>query len=132
MLFKDLKASKTHMAVVIDEYGGTAGIVTMEDLVEEIVGNIFDEYDEEDKDVDKIDDNTYIIKGSASLDTVSEITGSDLPVDEYETLSGFIIGQLGRIPLTEEKPEVEFNGLIFKVKEMEDKKVSKAKVCRAF
>lgn len=131
MLFKDLKDSKTHMAVVIDEYGGTAGIVTMEDLVEEIVGNIFDEYDEEDKDVDKIDENTYIIKGSASLDTVSEIMGSDLPVDEYETLSGFIIGQLGRIPQMEEKPEIEFNGLVFKVKEMEDKKVSKAKVCKA-
>ncbi len=131
MLFKDLKDSKTHMAVVIDEYGGTAGIVTMDDLVEEIVGNIFDEYDEEDKEVDKIDDNTYLIKGSASLDTVGEILGSDLPVDEYETLSGFIIGQLGRIPQMEEKPEIEFNGLIFKIKEMEDKKVSKVKVCRA-
>lgn len=131
MLFKDLKDSKTHMAVVIDEYGGTAGIVTMEDLVEEIVGNIFDEYDEEDKDVDKIDDNTYMIKGSASLNTVSGILGVDLPVDEYETLSGFIIGQLGRIPSMDEKLEIEFNGLVFKVKEMEDKKVSKVKVCRA-
>lgn len=134
MLFKDLKDSKTHMAVVIDEYGGTAGIVTMEDLVEEIVGNIFDEYDEEDeedKEVDKIDDNTFIIKGSVSLDTVCEILGADLPVEEYETLSGFIIGQLGKIPQTDEKPEIEFNGLVFKVKEMEDKKVLKAKVCRA-
>lgn len=134
MLFKDLKDSKTHMAVVIDEYGGTAGIVTMEDLVEEIVGNIFDEYDEEDekdKEVDKIDDNTFIMKGAVSLDTVGEILGSVLPVDEYETLSGFIIGQLGRIPRMDEKPEIEFNGLVFKVKEMEDKKISRVKVCRA-
>lgn len=131
MLFKDLQNSKTHMAVVIDEYGGTAGIVTMEDLVEEIVGNIFDEYDEEDKDIEKLDDNTFVMKGYTSLDTVQETLGADLPIDDYDTLSGFIIGQLGRIPQKDDKPEIEFNGLVFKVKEMEGKKVSKVKVCRA-
>ena len=131
MLFKDLQNSKTHMAVVIDEYGGTAGIVTVEDLVEEIVGNIFDEYDEEEKDIEKLDDNTFVMKGYTSLDTVQEILGTDLPIDDYDTLSGFIIGQLGRIPQMDDKPEIEFNGLIFKVKEMEGKKVSKVKVCKA-
>ena len=131
MLFKDLQNSKTHMAVVIDEYGGTAGIVTIEDLVEEIVGNIFDEYDEEDKYIEKIDDNTFVIKGYASLDIVQETLGTDLPIDDYDTLSGFIIGQLGRIPQKEDKPEIEFNGLVFKVQEVDEKKVSKVKVCRA-
>lgn len=131
LLFKDLQSNKTHMAVVIDEYGGTAGIVTVEDLIEEIVGNIFDEYDEEEKDIEKMDDNTFIIKGNTSLDVVQDILGTDLPTDDYDTLSGFIIGQLGRIPQKDDKPEIEFNGLIFKVKETEGKKVSKVKICRA-
>lgn len=131
MLFGDLKNSKTHLAVVIDEYGGTAGIVTMEDLIEEIVGNIADEYDEEEREIEKLDDNTFFVKGSASLDTVCEVLGAELPTDEYETLSGFIIGQMGRIPQMDEKPEIEFGGFVFKVKEMEEKRVSKVKVCRA-
>lgn len=131
MLFKDLKQSKTHLAVVIDEYGGTAGIVTMEDLIEEIVGNISDEYDEEEREVDKIDEGTFVIKGYVSLDTVAELLETELPVEEYETLSGFLIGQLGRIPQADEKPEIEFNGLVFKVKEMEGKKIARVKVCRA-
>lgn len=130
LLFKELQQRKTHLAVVIDEYGGTDGVVTMEDLVEEIVGNIFDEYDEVVKDIDKIDDNTFLITGTAGLDAVAAYFDVELPTGEYDTLSGFIIGQLGRIPLSEERPAVEFAGLLFKVEEVEEKRIARVKVCR--
>ncbi len=130
-LFKELQLNKTHMAIIIDEYGGTAGIVTLEDLIEEIVGNIFDEDDDEEKELEKIDDNTFIIKGSISLDEAQDILGSTLPVDDYETLSGFIIGQIGRIPEKGDESTIEFNELVFKVEEVDEKKVARVKVCRA-
>jgi len=131
-LFKELQKNKTHMAIIIDEYGGTAGIVTIEDLVEEIVGNIFDEYDEEERDFEKLDETTYVVNGAISLDVVKAYFNTELPVDEYETLSGFVIGQLGRIPEAEEKPEIEFNKLVFKVEEVDGKRITKVKVCRAY
>ncbi|NLZ39205.1 MAG: HlyC/CorC family transporter [Firmicutes bacterium] len=130
-LFKDLQASKTHMAVAIDEYGGTAGIVTIEDLVEEIVGNIFDEYDEEEKEFEKLDENTFIINGATNLERVKEFLKVDLPIEDYETLSGFLIGQLGRIPAEDENPIIEFDGLVFKVEEIVEKRISKVKACKA-
>lgn len=130
-LFKEMQKNKVHMAVVIDEYGGTEGIVTIEDLMEEIVGNIFDEYDEEEKDFEKIDENTYVFNGTINLDEVQDFFNIKLPVDDYDTLSGFIIGQLGRIPGEDDKPEIEFNGLVFKVEEVDEKRVAKVKICRA-
>lgn len=129
-LFRELQSTKTHMAVAIDEYGGTAGIVTIEDLLEEIVGNIFDEYDVEEKEFEKIDDNTFIINGVASLDRVTEFLKVDLPIDDYDTLSGFLIGQLGRIPEAGETPVVEYDEIIFKVEEIEEKRIAKVKACR--
>lgn len=130
-LFKELQRNKTHLAIVIDEYGGTAGIVTLEDLIEEIVGNIFDEDDDEEKYMEKIDENTFIIKGSISLDLVQDALGVNLPIDDYETLSGFIIGQTGKIPEEGDKSTIEFNELVFKIEEVKEKKVLKVKVCRA-
>jgi len=129
-LFRELQSTKTHMAVVIDEYGGTAGIVTIEDLLEEIVGNIFDEYDEEEKEFEKLDENTFIISGVTSLDRVTEVLDVDLPVDDYDTLSGFIIGQLGRIPEEGETPEVEFEEIVFKVEKVEEKRIARVKACK--
>ena len=130
-LFKELQHNKTHLAIIIDEYGGTAGIVTLEDLIEEIVGNIFDEDDEIEKDIDKIDENTFIINGTTSLDVVKDYLEVELPVEDYETLSGFIVGQLGRIPGKDDHPTIEFNGLVFKIEEVDEKRVAKVKVCRA-
>ena len=130
-LLKEIQRNKTHIAIVIDEYGGTAGIVTLEDLIEEIVGNIFDEYDEEEEaEIKKLDENTFMINGAVSLDSVQEYLDIDLPIEEYETLSGFVIGQLGRIPGKEDKPAVEFNGLVFKVEEVNEKRIAKVKACR--
>jgi putative hemolysin len=129
-LLKELKKKKNHMAIVIDEYGGTAGIVTMEDLLEEIVGSILDEHDEDIREIDKVDENTFIIEGTTDLDQVREILNADLPSDEYDTIGGFIISQLGRIPGEDERPEIEFNGFVFKVEEVVEKRITRIKVCR--
>ncbi|PKM94520.1 MAG: HlyC/CorC family transporter [Firmicutes bacterium HGW-Firmicutes-1] len=129
-LFKELQRNKTHLAIIVDEYGGTAGIVTLEDLLEEIVGNIFDEDDDEEKEIEKLDDNTFFINGTTSLDLVEDYLEIPLPIEEYETISGFLIGQLGRIPCKDDNPIVEYNGLIFKVEEVDEKRISKVKVCK--
>jgi len=130
-LFSEMKKTKTHMVIIIDEYGGTAGIVTSEDLLEEIVGNIQDEYDEEEPDFTKIDDNTFIIDGLAQLDLVCEYLDVDLPVEDYETLNGFLLGLLGRIPEEGEKPVVEYENLTFKIEDVCDKRVTKVKVYKS-
>lgn len=129
-LFKEIQKNKNHIAIVIDEYGGTAGIVTLEDLLEEIVGNIFDEDDEEEKDIEKLDENTFVINGALSLDLVQVYLETDLPIDIYDTLSGFLIGQLGRIPSDDESPIVEFNSVVFKVEQVTEKRITKVKVCK--
>jgi len=130
-LFREFQKEKTHMAIVIDEYGGTAGIITMEDLLEEIVGNIFDEYDQDQRDYIKEDDNTFHFNGKITLDEVEKIIGINLPVEEYDTLSGFIIGQLGRIPAPGEKPVIELDNMIIKVEESGNKRILKVKVSRS-
>nr|WP_274363831.1 MULTISPECIES: hemolysin family protein [unclassified Paenibacillus] len=127
-VFRDLQLNKVHMAVVIDEYGGTAGIVTAEDLLEEIVGNIFDEHDEEIKDIVEVSENTYLINGITDLEDVEEVLRIGLPVDDYETVSGFVIGQLGRLPAPGEKLSVEFKGAVFQVIEADEKFIKKIKV----
>jgi putative hemolysin len=129
-LFKELQHSKIHLTIIIDEYGGTAGIVSLEDLIEEIVGNIFDEDDIVEIDIEKLNENTFIINGSTSLDVVKDYFKVKLPIEDYETLSGFIIGQLGRIPKKDEKSIVKFNGIVFKVEEIEEKKIAKVRVLK--
>lgn len=128
--FRELQKNKMYMAVVIDEYGGTAGIVTMEDLIEEIVGNVFDEYDaEEENEFEKIDETTQMVEGTVSLLDVAKKFDKALPYDDYDTLAGFIMGHLGIVPEEDEKPEFEFNGLLFKVEEVEEKRITKVKIC---
>ncbi|HEY8391267.1 MAG TPA: hemolysin family protein [Capillibacterium sp.] len=130
-LFKELQAKKTHMAVAIDEYGGTAGIITIEDLIEEIVGNILDEYDEEEKEFEKVEENTYLINGKTSLERVKDLLEVDFPTEDYDTLNGFLIGQLGRIPDEKETPVVEFNGIVFKVEKITERRISRVKAIKA-
>jgi putative hemolysin len=130
-LFEYMQKNMQHVAIVLDEYGGTLGIVTMEDLIEEVMGNIWDEYDEEEKDIVAIDENTYNVSGAAELSDVGQFFDVMLPTDDYITLGGFIISQLGRIPNEDEKPEIEFNGLVFKVKSVEDKRIDEVIVCKA-
>ncbi len=130
-LFNEMKLNKTHIAIIIDEYGGTAGLVTMEDLIEEIMGNILDEYDDEElPDINKIDENTYEINGTASLEAVSDVLDISLPTDQFDTLGGFLIGQIGHIPKDGEKPEIEFGGMLFKVNKSEGKRIGTVLVCK--
>ena len=126
--FKRLTAKKMQMAVVIDEYGGTAGIVTMEDIVETIVGNIQDEYDDEEEDIIKISDDTYTIAGTADPEEILPQFGIILPDDNnFDTMSGFIVELLGRIPEENENPSVKYENLLFTVLVTEDKCITKIK-----
>ncbi len=127
-LFKEMQRQKNHIAIVLDEYGGTAGIVTIEDLIEEIVGNIFDEYDEDEEDIKVIDENTYEIDGLTNIDDVEDEIHALLPVDDYDTISGFILGQLGRFPEKNEKVIVEFNKFTFEILETNENVITKLRV----
>lgn len=129
-LFKNLQKNKMQMAIVVDEYGGTAGIVTMEDLLEEIVGNIFDEYDEIENDYTKIDDNTFLINGSISINDLKKILKIDLPEGDYETLSGYLIKLLGRLPKDGENPIIETKQINYKIEKSEDKRIVLVKACK--
>ncbi len=129
-LFKEMQQNKVQMAIAIDEYGGTAGLITMEDIIEELVGNIFDEYDEEEIDVKKIDDNTYILSGTITSYELKKIFGIELPDGDYETLSGYLLDRLGRIPEEDEHPVIEDEKLTYKVEEIEDRRIKYVKICR--
>ena len=129
-LFKDLKKNKMQMAIVIDEYGGTAGVVTMEDLLEEIVGNIFDEYDEIEHDYTKIDDYTFLISGSVSINNLKKILDIDLEEGDYDTLSGYLLDLLGRIPNDNENPIIETEKVNYKIEKYEDKRIILVKACK--
>ena len=129
-IFKELQKNKMQIAIVVDEYGGTAGLITMEDILEEIVGDIYDEYDEIEKEYEKIDDKTYIISGSMPIYDVNKILKSNIPEGDYDTLSGYLQEELGRIPDEEENPIIETKELTFKIEEYEDKRILKVKVCK--
>lgn len=124
-LFKEMQEQKNHIAIVLDEYGGTAGIVTIEDLIEEIVGNIFDEYDEDEEEIKTINASTYEIDGLTNIDDVEDEINAGLPVDDYDTIGGFILGQLGRFPNADEKVVVKYNDFTFEVLETNDNVITK-------
>ena len=129
-LFRDLQRNKHQLAIVLDEYGGTAGLVTMEDIVEELVGNIFDEYDDEEKDFEQIDDNTFMINGTVSIHDLRKILDVNIPEGEYDTLSGYLIDILGRIPSDDEKPIIETKEVTYKIENYEDKRIVWVKACK--
>lgn len=129
-LFKEMQQNKVQMAIAIDEYGGTAGVITMEDMVEEIVGNIFDEYDDEEVDIKKIDENTYLLNGTITLYELNRLFDVEIPEGDYETLSGYLMDLLGRIPDEKEKIVIEDENLTYKIEEMEDRRIKTVKVCK--
>ncbi len=129
-LFDDLRKNKKQIAIVVDEYGGTAGMVTMEDILEEIVGEIYDEYDKESAKYKKIDENTYIIEGNVAIYDVEKILGIEISEGEYDTLAGFLIEKLGRIPKNNERPVIETEKAIYKIEKVKDKKIVEVKVCK--
>ncbi len=129
-LFEELRKNRKQIAVVVDEYGGTAGIVTMEDILEEIVGEIYDEYDLVEKNYEQIDENTYMISGGMSISDVEKLLDIDIPDGDYDTISGYLIEELGRIPNEKEKPVIETEKAIYKVEKVEDRRIIKIKVCK--
>ena len=129
-LFREMQKNKIQMAIVLDEYGGTSGLITMEDILEELVGDIYDEYDEIEEEYQKIDDNTYIISGSMPIYDVNKLLKVKIPEGDYDTLSGYLQEEMGRIPEDEENPVIETKEVTFKIEEYEDKRILKVKACK--
>ncbi len=125
LLFSEMQKRKQHMAIVVDEYGGTSGIVTLEDLLEEIVGNIYDEFDPQaDEDIIPLSDTRLRVSGSARLDALGEKLGMDLGEDEdCDTLGGLVFSQLSEIPSDGERPVVTCRGLRIAVEQLTDRRV---------
>lgn len=128
VLFKKMQKAKVYMAILIDEYGGFSGIVTMEDLVEEIVGDISDEDDEIIENIIKTTEGNYIISGSIPLDDLNEALKLNLYSENHETLNGYLIDQLGIIPDAESKDMIKFDNLQFEILEVKDKCIEKVKL----
>ena len=129
-LFREMQKNKIQMAIVLDEYGGTSGLITMEDILEELVGDIYDEYDEIEEEYQKIDDNTYIISGSMPIYDVNKLLKVKIPEGDYDTLSGYLQEEMGRIPEDEENPVIETKDVTYKIEEYEDKRILKVKACK--
>lgn len=129
-VFKELQKNKKQIAIIVDEYGGTAGLVTMEDIIEELFGEIYDEYDEEETEFEMIDENTYMLAGNMAIYDVNHILNAEIPEGDYDTISGFLQEQLGRIPDEEETPIVETEKITYKIEEYEDKRILKIKACK--
>ena len=125
VLFQEMQSRKQHMAIVVDEYGGTSGLITLEDLLEEIVGNIYDEFDpKEEPEITRLSENRWRVSGAAELETVAEALEIELPTDEeYDTLGGLIFSRLTEIPADGQHPVVECFGLRISVEEIADRRV---------
>ncbi len=129
-LLHELQKRRVHVSIVVDEYGGTAGLVTIEDILEEIVGEIQDEYDTEEPDIVPLPEgNGYILDAGMNIEDASELLKVELPTDESDTLGGFIYDQLGKVPVVGEK--VEQGGFVFEVLEVNDRRILKVKVTHA-
>lgn len=119
-LFKKMQAEQNHIAIVIDEYGQTKGLVAMEDILEEIVGNILDEYDEEEELVIPQQDGSYLVKGMNALDDIEDLLHINFEEEEFDTLNGFLISKLERIPAPGEDCIVRYGGYQFHILAMEN------------
>ena len=132
VLFRDMQGKKTHLALVVDEYGGTSGLVTLEDLLEELVGNIYDEFDpQEEQEIIQLEGGRWRVSGSADLEELAEAMEFSLPEDEerdYDTLGGLVFSQLSVIPEDGSRPVVEALGLRIQVEELCDRRVEWALV----
>jgi putative hemolysin len=129
-LFKTMQREKIHMVVVVDEYGQTEGIVAMEDILEEIVGNIFDEYDEARQDIVRSEDG-YVADGMTELDELAEVLEIEFPDEDFHTVNGFILYELGRFPYKDEKVDIIYQGYEFSCLGIEDKMITKVKITKA-
>ena len=125
-LLEEMKKEKSQMAIVVDEYGGTEGLITIEDLVEEIVGDIEDEYDEDESDIEVVKEDEYIIDGSKKISEVNELIGTNLESEEFDSIGGFIIGHLKRLP--EENEVIEVDGVKLCIESLDKNRIKKIRV----
>ena len=126
LLFRDMQRNKFHMAIVVDEYGGTSGLITMEDLLEEIVGNIYDEYDpqEEQQEFEQLSEGHWRVAGTLDVETFNELSGLDLPInEEYDTVGGLILSHMNSIPEDGSQPEITYEGLRFHVQSVQGRRI---------
>lgn len=128
VLLRDMKKNRTHMAVVVDEYGGTSGVLTMEDLIEEIVGQIEDEHDSEEPEIVTLGENHWRVRGSIDIATLSEELAVDFPEGDYDTLGGLIFAQMHSIPIDGTHPAVDVAGVHIVVDELADHRVEWADI----
>ena len=124
-LFTEMTERKVQIAIVLDEYGGTAGLITLEDLVEDIVGNIQDEYDHEEEEIHRMSETEFTVDGTASIDEVSDMTDTSLPEGDYDTIAGLVTEHLGRLPKNGEHPQVKVGNLTITVLEMEEQRIAR-------
>ena len=128
-LLFELQKMKQQIAILIDEYGGFSGIVTMEDIIEQVVGDIDDEYDEEEEIIDKVDDHIYLVDGDVSLEDLDEELGIDLTSETSETIGGFLIDMLGEIPDENDVGRIiEFENYQFKIMAIQDRRIERVKI----
>ena len=128
VLFKEFQKRKIFMAILVDEYGSFIGIVTMEDIIEEVMGNIQDVYDEEDPLLEKLSEYTYLVDGFYSLNDLNSKLGLKIDNDEFDTVSGFVIDLIGRIPEENEKLQVNYKNLSFQILSVKEKCIDKIKI----
>lgn len=122
-LFREMQRDHIHLMIVIDEYGGTAGLITIEDLLEEIVGQIQDEYDEEEPEIMRLSESRWLVRGTVTPEELGEAVGLELPEEEYETVAGMVIDLLDRIPEPMEHPTVAWRNLDFQVRRMDERRI---------
>lgn len=133
VILEQFKKHKVQVAVIVDEYGGTSGMVTMEDLMEFIVGNIQDEFDQEDEDIEPLDDGSYLVDGLAPLDVVAaffEIVIDEEDDENFETIGGYLLNSLGYIPGNDEQPTITIQEVIFEIQSIEERRIDKVKVIK--
>lgn len=130
VLFKQMQKKKIHMAIAIDEYGQTAGIITMEDILEEIVGDIQDEYDEEEEEIVKQEDGSFLVRGTAGLEEVAECTGIEIKKEDFDTVNGLLIAELDHIPADGENAVIDYNGFRMEILETKNKMIHLVRMSR--
>lgn len=129
-LFEEMSEKHLQMSIVVDEYGGVAGIVTIEDLLESIVGNMQDEFDHEEEEFNRLDDDSFEVDGTLGIGELSELLDMEIPEGDYDTVAGFLLDILGQIPEENEETVVEYKDLIFTVQEMDDRRIERVLIRR--
>ena len=127
-LMREMQAEKFHLAIVADEYGAIAGLISLEDCLEELVGDIVDEYDEEDAEIVHLDDGSYLVDGRIAIDELDDVLDTELPDDDWDTLGGLVFNTLGHVPVAGE--HLVTHGWRFTVREMEGRRIKRVEVSR--